>query len=252
MIKKIINVLSLGIVLIMVVIFFLPKEKAQPELTAKSQEAKPSSNSVPQEEELLKELPKVKKSDWELLLVNSQHPIKAEGSKLIPMKNSYEIDERVYDAYYAFEEAALNAGYSLTVLSAYRSIAHQQEVFDNGVAEQLAAGLSQKEAELKTKEYITVPGTSEHHTGLAVDVVDQEWYNQGRGLEDGFYDTPAGKWIDQNASSYGFVIRYPKGKEEITGINYEPWHLRYVGNESAKFMEKHQLVLEEYLELLEK
>ena len=149
MIKKIINVLSLGIVLIMVVIFFLPKEKAQPELTAKSQAAKPSSNSVPQEEELLKELPKVKKSDWQLLLVNSQHPIKAEGSKLIPMKNSYEIDERVYDAYYAFEEAALNAGYSLTVLSAYRSIAHQQEVFDNGVAEQLAAGLSRKRSRVK-------------------------------------------------------------------------------------------------------
>jgi D-alanyl-D-alanine carboxypeptidase len=101
-------------------------------------------------------------------------------------------------------------------------------------------------------KYLTKPGLSEHHTGLALDVLDTEWYNQGNMLDEAFGETEAGKWLAENVCHYGFVIRYEKGKEKITGINYEPWHIRYVGKENAEYMYQNKLVLEEYIDQLKK
>lgn len=248
MTKKIFGILSILMVVFMVIVFFFPdttKEKK-----ASPAPAKTETTSSQATKKIDQDLPNVSRSDWQLVLVNHDHLIMEEPKTLTAMKNGYQIDQRIYDAYYEMEEAAAKAGFSLTVISSYRSVADQQVVFDADVTKYLASGLSEKEAETKAEEYVTHPGGSEHHTGLAVDVVDQVWYDQGNGLEEGFFETEAGKWIDQNCAKYGFIIRYPKNKEEITGINYEPWHLRYVGKESANYMETHQLVLEEYLDVL--
>ncbi|WP_314060166.1 M15 family metallopeptidase [uncultured Vagococcus sp.] len=248
MTKKIFGILSILIVVFMVIVFFFPDTNKKKE--AEPIPAKTETTSSQTTKKVDKDLPNVSRSDWQLVLVNHDHLIMEEPKTLTTMKNGYQIDQRIYDAYYEMEEAAAKAGFSLTVISSYRSVADQQAVFDADVTKYLTSGLTEKEAETKAEEYVTHPGGSEHHTGLAVDVVDQVWYDQGNGLEEGFFETEAGKWIDQNCAKYGFIIRYPKNKEGLTGINYEPWHLRYVGKESANYMVTHQLVLEEYLDVL--
>lgn len=252
MTKKIFGILSVLIVLFMVIIFFFPPETNQGKETVTDKPTQTETTTPPEvkEKPVDKNLPQVAPSDWQLVLVNHDHSVKEEPKTLTAMKNGYQIDERIYDDYYKMAEAATNAGFSLTVISSYRSIADQQAVFDADVTKYLATGLSEKEAEAKAEEYVTHPGRSEHHTGLAVDVVDQVWYDQGNGLEEEFSGTEAGKWIDQNCAKYGFIVRYPKNKEQLTGINYEPWHLRYVGKESANYMVTQKLVLEEYLDVL--
>lgn len=250
MTKKIFGMLSVLIVVFMAIIFFFPSVDKEKEAVPEKPKKTETSTSQAIEKKVAENLPDVSRSDWQLILVNHDNLITEEPKTLITMKNGYQIDERIYDAYYEMEEAAAKAGFSLTVISSYRSIADQQVVFEADVTKYLATGLSEKEAEKKAEEYVTHPGGSEHHTGLAVDVVDQVWYDQGNGLEEEFFGTAAGKWIDQNCAKYGFIVRYPKNKEAITGINYEPWHLRYVGTESASYMVAHNLVLEEYLDVL--
>lgn len=190
--------------------------------------------------------------DWNLLLVNESNEIKQEPNNLKELPNGYKIDSRIYKEYIELEEAAKKAGFELTVISAYRSVEDQRTVVEQDVSEYLAQGYSEKEAEKLAMRYLTVPGQSEHHTGLAIDVLDVEWYNQGNMLDEAFGETEAGKWLAENVCHYGFVIRYEKGKESITGINYEPWHIRYVGKENAEYMYDNQLVLEEYIDQLKK
>jgi D-alanyl-D-alanine carboxypeptidase len=149
-------------------------------------------------------------------------------------------------------DAALKAGFELTVISAYRSVDEQKDVVATDIAEYEAQGYSKDEATDLAMKYLTKPGLSEHHTGLALDVLDTEWYNQGNMLDEAFGETEAGKWLAENVCHYGFVIRYEKGKEKITGINYEPWHIRYVGKENAEYMYQNKLVLEEYIDQLKK
>ena len=90
---------------------------------------------------------------------------------------------------------------------------------------------------------VTVPGTSEHHIGLALDILTGSYTS----MDDGFGETEAGIWLAENAPDYGFILRYPSGKEEITGIVYEPWHFRYVGIKYSKYITQHGICLEEFL-----
>ncbi len=200
-----------------------------------------------------KNLPDVKVSDWDLVLVNSTHATSLDETT-IPigtLSDGHEVDNRIIDSYNSLAAAAEQSGITLTVMSTYRSVAYQTQLYQQDINKYLASGLTQAEAETKTAEYMTKPGYSEHHTGLALDVIDESWYATGNGLVDGFGATDAGKWLAANAAAYGFIIRYPEGKESITNINYEPWHIRYVGIDSAQYMVKHNLVLEEYIDLLE-
>ena len=121
----------------------------------------------------------------------------------------------------------------ITGVSGYRSYARQEEVF-NESAEQNGKEHADK--------FCALPGSSEHQTGLAVDVSTPEI---GNVLEQSFADTRAGRWVERNCYKYGYVIRYPKGKSKITGYNYEPWHLRYVGLNKAEYLYKNKLTLEE-------
>ncbi len=128
-------------------------------------------------------------------------------------------------------------GIYLSVASAYRSNATQTQLFNYYV---------QTQGEAEARRYSAVPGHSEHETGLAVDVSGSD----GKcAVEDCFADLPEAKWIADHVDQYGFIIRYPKGKESITGYAYEPWHLRYVGTELAADLRAKDLTMEEYFQI---
>lgn len=206
-------------------------------------------------ESTLIDLPAVSKDDWSLVLVGPKNKLKTEvdETKLASLSNGYQVDERIADSYEKLAQAAKKADFPLVIISAFRSVAYQQTVFDRNVqAVMTKNGVSEEDAIVEVKKTVTEPGYSEHHTGLAVDVVDESWYNNypDEVLEESFGSQPGAKWLAKNAPDYGFIVRYPKGKEKITMIDYEPWHLRYVGEESAKYITKNNLTLEEYLNLL--
>ncbi|MDN6639637.1 MAG: M15 family metallopeptidase [Tetragenococcus sp.] len=201
------------------------------------------------------DLPDVSPKDWSLILVGPDDPLEQDISSdqlaYVPNTNM-QLDKRVIESYQQFSEAAQKAGYPLTIISAYRSINYQEQVFNGRVAQFENQGMDETQAEEKTKETSTEPGHSEHHTGLALDIVDEGWQqsNPQNVLEAGFGKEDSAKWLAEHASDYGFILRYPKGKEDITKINYEPWHFRYVGKDNAEYIEKHELTLEEYLDQL--
>ncbi|AXG37985.1 MULTISPECIES: D-alanyl-D-alanine carboxypeptidase family protein [Enterococcus] len=203
-----------------------------------------------------KALPDSNAKDWNLVLVGPKNKIENEvpESQLATLSdNSHQVDSRIAKDYEAFSEAATKAGFPLVIVSAFRSVESQKEVFETNVNGLVSGnGMSEEEATAKTKETITEPGYSEHHTGLAVDIVDQNWYNSysTQVLDASYGDQPGAKWIAENAPKYGFIIRYPKDRQDITGITYEPWHIRYVGKENAEYITEHHLTLEEFLKQL--
>lgn len=144
------------------------------------------------------------------------------------------------------ETDAEKEGINLYFRSGYRSIKLQKKFYDTAVKNYKVQGLSDKDASTKALEYIQYPGASEHHTGLALDIISVEWQNTVGELVDRFDTTDAFRWLDKHAAEYGFILRYPKGKEDITGIKYEPWHYRYVGKKIATYLKKTGLTLEEY------
>ena len=208
---------------------------------------------ISEEEKLIQNLPKeAHLEDWNLILVNPWVALPAEFEpQLVEVDNDQQIDERIVDAWNSWKEAALEAGHHLFLASGHRTVERQSNNFDQQVNEYLNEGLSEEEAIERAKEYLTEPGHSEHHTGLAIDVVDEEWIMEGHGLAPE-YDTQASQqWLVETMADFGFILRYPKEKEEITGIEYESWHFRYVGEENAKFITENDLTLEEYIELLQ-
>ncbi|WP_236286149.1 M15 family metallopeptidase [Paenibacillus allorhizoplanae] len=129
---------------------------------------------------------------------------------------------------------AAKDGAPLAGVSAYRSYATQKSLFEAYV---------KKDGEEKAKTYSAVPGTSEHETGLAIDVTGS---NGKCAAADCFGGTKEAIWLEKHAGEYGFIIRYPQGKAAITGYQYEPWHLRYVGADIAKEIQSKNLTMEEY------
>lgn len=196
--------------------------------------------------------PTVSLDDWSLVLVGPSNKTEKEIAQkdLGKLSNGYLVDQRIVSAYEKLADAAKAAGHPLAMVSAYRSVAYQEEIFNANVNTLMSQGHTKEEAIRITKLTFTEPGYSEHHTGLAVDVVDQDWYQNHTGelLNEGFGDTDGGKWLQAHAREYGFIIRYPKGKHDITQIDYEPWHLRYVGVEVATYIEEHEMTFEEFLE----
>lgn len=190
-----------------------------------------------------------KAGDWQLELVNRDHPIKEEPTDIGEFQG-YPVDNKIVPALTAMTAGAKKDGIDLLVVSAFRSVSYQEQLFQESVNEGLNQGLSQEEAKTEALKYRTEPGTSEHHTGLACDIVDAAWNNENGDLIDEFGEAPGGKWLAEHGPEYGFVVRYPKNKEKVTYIEYEPWHMRYVGIENAKYMQKNQLALEEYVALL--
>jgi LAS superfamily LD-carboxypeptidase LdcB len=145
------------------------------------------------------------------------------------------------EAAIALEELMLNAEKEQIMLycvSGYRSYETQKAIF---TAKVKVAG-----ADYASK-YVAYPGKSEHQTGLAMDLTNKSGINKS--LSDGFGQTLEGKWLKENASRFGFIIRYQEGKKDLTGYNYEPWHIRYVGKKVAEIIKTDDLTLEEYISL---
>ena len=179
-------------------------------------------------------------NDWQVRLVNRENPLPDDFTvELENIDASRKFDKRAIEPLQQMIIDMRNQGIkNIWAQSTYRSIEYQKGLYEKSINKYLEQGKTQEEAEKLTDEYINKPGTSEHHLGLAVD------FNN---VDEGFENTKAYAWLLENASDYGFVLRYPKEKEDITGIEYEPWHWRYVGPEHAKKMKEQNLCLEEYV-----
>lgn len=140
-----------------------------------------------------------------------------------------------YEAYLKMLSTAQSEGLNFMICSTYRSYALQTSLYNSSLAQN---------GEAFTNTRSAYPGRSEHHTGWAVDITSK---SMGYGLSQNFIDYPEGLWINNHCSEYGFIIRYPSGKTNITGYDYEPWHLRYVGIEAASEITSRGITLEEYL-----
>lgn len=154
--------------------------------------------------------------------------------------------EMLYDDLVEMLAAAKEDGYQYWIASAWRSREKQQKLVDEDVRNEMLKGLSYDEALQKTYEETMPAGHSEHETGLALDILCSENTNMDTSQE---YE-PANIWLRENCYRFGFILRYPEDKSDITKIQYEPWHFRYVGKESSKYMKKHDLTLEEFWELI--
>ncbi len=181
--------------------------------------------------------------DWKLILVNKQHPIPDDYEfKLGTISGNMKCDERVITPLLDMLKAARADGVNLIVCSPYRDIDRQTMLFSKKVDRYMSGGMSYMDAYNLASQAVTVPGSSEHQIGLAVDIVTDGYSS----LDEGFGETAAGKWLAANSSNYGFILRYPAGKEHITSIEYEPWHFRYVGVDAAKVITDNGLCLEEF------
>lgn len=185
------------------------------------------------------------KSDWNLILVNKQHPIPQDYTfELGTIAGSMECDARILPELFSMLQDAKDDGINLAVCSPYRDISRQQKLFNRKIKMHMGNGYSYMEAYKKASQIVTVPGASEHQIGLALDIISDNYTS----LDEGFGETEAGKWLKENSKEYGFILRYPKGKEYITGIDYEPWHFRYVGKDAASIIMENEITLEEFVE----
>lgn len=195
-------------------------------------------------------------ADWNLVLANDWNPLPADFDNTYTREEFYrngngqQFDNRAIEHLRAMINAA-NAedpSMNIRVLSAYRSVALQKSLYDRKVNELIGQGLSREDAEVKAATIVKRPGTSEHNTGLAVDVGGSGDYS----IEESFANTKAYRWLKAHCAEYGFILRFPKEKEDVTGVIYEPWHYRYVGVEHAKVIMERGICLEEYLQELGK
>lgn len=190
-----------------------------------------------------------KLNDWRLLLVNKSNYLPEDYNvKLKTINGNMKVDERVYNDLKQMLSDAKNEDLDLLICSSYRSTDKQKKLFNDKVKEYEKKGYNNEEAYREASYWILIPGTSEHETGLSVDIVSMEYQI----LDEEQENTKEQKWLIENSYKYGFVLRYPTNKKDITGINYEPWHYRYVGKENALIMKKLDVCLEEYIKLLQK
>ena len=219
------------------------KEEAPVESSSQKEEQGQTSQETKQQQ-LAEEFAK-EKEEYYLLLANAENPLPQDWSiQTEEVQNGYEMDKRAAPAMREMIQAAKEDGVELMLCSAYRSVEKQQQLFDRSQQAYMAQGMSEEEAYAKTATETAIPGTSEHQTGLAADIVTPTYQM----LDAGFADTPAGQWLSEHAAEYGFVLRYPQDKQEVTGIIYESWHYRFVGKTHAKLMKESGLCLEEYLQ----
>lgn len=179
-------------------------------------------------------------SDWRLLLVNSTHPLADDYSvDLTELRNGQSVDTRILLELQEMFDAARSEDIYPIVSDAYRTREDQQTLMDDVIQNYEDEGYSSEEASSKAEQVIAKPGTSEHETGLAIDIAGDDDYDQ---------DTDSVlEWMNSNAYKYGFILRYPSGKESVTGAEAENDHYRYVGKEAAKVIHDQGICLEEYL-----
>lgn len=182
---------------------------------------------------------------WALYLVNQSNPLPADFTvTAAKVFGGYEMDSRVAPYMKEMIAAAKADGANLSVVSALRTIEKQQKLLDAEIKIYTDKGMNAEDAYKKATEAVAIPGQSEHNAGLCADILEADNYS----LTEAFEKTPEFKWLSEHAAEYGFILRYPKSKESITGIIYEPWHYRFVGKYYAAEINKSGLCLEEYIE----
>lgn len=182
-----------------------------------------------------------KAEDPLLVLVNDSNPLPVDWRVTPRMVDDETVDIRIYEDLIAMFNAAAEDEIWFWVASGYRSVEQQEEILSRAVQDNKANGMSESSAREEALRTIAQPGRSEHHTGLAIDLND---------VSDDFEETEAYRWLCENAADYGFIQRYEKDKVEITGIDNESWHYRYVGKKHATAMKQLDMCLEEYVEYL--
>jgi len=170
-----------------------------------------------------------------VLMTNPWHPVPEDYSIDLIDFRGYRIDRNIQEPLQQMLSDCRAAGHYYTIKSAYRSKATQQWLWDDRVAQHMAEGMSRTQAVAYTSQTVAVPGHSEHQTGLALDI------SGGQAMYD---------WLAEHCWDYGFILRYPDDRVDITGIVYEPWHFRYVGTELSLELEALGLCMEEYMDML--
>lgn len=181
---------------------------------------------------------------WCLILTNAEYPVPEDYEvelEAIP-GTEQSVDKRIYEPLMAMIGDMKAQGLSPIVCSGYRTLDKQEKLFNRKVLSYVKAGHTKEESYNLARQTISIPGSGEHCLGLAVDFYTRRYHK----LERAFEDTPESKWLVEHAQDYGFVMRYGENKTHITGIQYEPWHYRYVGVEAAKYMKDNELSLEEF------
>lgn len=182
--------------------------------------------------------------NWQLRLVNSENPMpKNYAIETVTLSSGLKVDKRCYPDLQDMMDDCRAAGLSPIICSAYRTQEYQEDLFRKKVDWYLEQGYDEKYAEEEAGKEVAVPGTSEHQLGLALDIVDSSYQT----LDENQEDTDVQRWLLKHSWEYGFILRYPTGKSDITGIIYEPWHYRYVGKEAAEQIHNANICLEEYL-----
>lgn len=176
--------------------------------------------------------------EWNLIVVNRWNVIPEDYSvTLTELSNGQKVDSRIYPYLQEMFDEMRAEGIYLIVREGYRTAEEQEKIFNENVQAYMNEGYSEARAERIAKEWVAVPGTSEHQLGIAVDINADKTQSTNNEVY---------VWLAENAHNYGFILRYPQGKEEITGTKYEPWHYRYVGREAAEEIFNNQICLEEY------
>ena len=207
----------------------------EPEPEPKEPEPEPEQEPAPEEPPAQTEAD----GEWRLILVNADHPVPEDYQvTLKELRNDQWVDERIYPELQQMFDDARETGIYPLINESYRTAERQQEILDGYIAAYEAEGLSEEEAEEQALAVVAVPGTSEHQLGLALDIIAEN--------EDD--STATWEWLKDNCWHYGFILRYPEDKSDVTGITYEPWHFRYVGKEAAQQITEQGITLEEYLD----
>lgn len=217
-----------------------PTKESSPQTTVEETSNEETSNASSPDKLSTPKIISISEEKWYLTLVNTGFRIPDDYSPdLVYVCGSGEqLDSKVAVHYEKMYNAALEDGVTLTPCSGYRSYELQERNYNNKTAFYETLGYSHDEALVKAATIIMPPGSSEHNLGYAMDIVCvEEW----------FEDTAEFKWLNENAADYGFILRYPSDKTNITKVTYEPWHWRYVGVEDAKAIKASGQVLEEYL-----
>lgn len=233
-----------------------PNEKQETVLNGNEQTEQPNEQieqpeqPVVPEEEPIVESPEEEKmtvdtSLWNLILVNPDNSLPENYTfEKEQVQGNYYLDSRAAPLAKQMIADAKEEGIELQICSSIRDVELQTRLFNNKINDLIEDGYSEADARVKAATIVAVPGTSEHHTGLALDIVTPSYQS----LNAGYENTDAAKWLKENAAKYGFILRYPKDKTEITKIIFEPWHYRYVGQEYAEFIMSEGICFEEFIE----
>ena len=217
--------------------------QTEPQTEPVSEEPQAVSETKTAEKKPAAIIPITDAEKWNLAIINTKYPLPDSYAPTLSNAisgSNIQLDSRVSERYAEMYAAAKLSGCVLTPYSGYHSYALQETNYNRKVNFYVNQGISAEEANQKASAQVLPAGCSEHNAGLAMDIVS---------ASSDFINTKEYKWLCENAHNYGFILRYPEDKTAITGMNFEPWHWRYVGTQAAKEMKEKNQCLEEYLGL---